>query len=172
MIYFSPLTTLCPFLKRMKTTRGNLFSASLALAPLLWTTWTLQKKVPQTEQKCVTRDASSVHCTTRSANLANSATSGPLASLGGIQPCQSTEGAGNPLQYSCLENPVDRGVWWAAVYGVAQSRTQLKQLSNSSPEKQCWDWDHPSGLLIPQMCKGHRPQKRLLQHMQPYLVFS
>ena len=33
---------------------------------------------------------------------------------------------GNPLQYSCLENPVDRGAWWAAVRGVTQSRTQLK----------------------------------------------
>ena len=33
------------------------------------------------------------------------------------------EGNGNPLQCSCLENPRDRGVWWAAVYGVAQSRT-------------------------------------------------
>ena len=36
------------------------------------------------------------------------------------------EGNGNPLQCSCLENPRDRGVWWAAVYGVAQSRTRLK----------------------------------------------
>ena len=42
------------------------------------------------------------------------------------------EGNGNPLQYSCLENPVDRGAWWAAVYGAAQSRTRLKQLSSSS----------------------------------------
>ena len=33
---------------------------------------------------------------------------------------------GNPLQYSCLENPRDRGAWWAAVCGVAQSRTRLK----------------------------------------------
>ena len=33
---------------------------------------------------------------------------------------------GNPLQYSCLENPMDGGAWWAAVYGVAQSQTQLK----------------------------------------------
>ena len=40
------------------------------------------------------------------------------------------EGNGNPLQSSCLENPRDRGAWWAAVYGVAQSRTQLKQLSS------------------------------------------
>ena len=42
------------------------------------------------------------------------------------------EGNGNPLQCSCLENPRDRGAWWAAIYGVAQSRTQLKQLSSSS----------------------------------------
>ena len=38
---------------------------------------------------------------------------------------------GNSLQYSCLENPKDGGARWASVYGVAQSRTQLKQLSNS-----------------------------------------
>ena len=41
-------------------------------------------------------------------------------------------GNGNPLQCSCLENPRDGGAWWAAVYGVAQSRTQLKRLSSSS----------------------------------------
>ena len=39
------------------------------------------------------------------------------------------EGNGNPLQYSCLENPVDRGAWWAAVHRVAQSWTRLKRLS-------------------------------------------
>ena len=42
------------------------------------------------------------------------------------------EGNGNPLQCSCLENPRDGEAWWAAVYGVTQSRTQLKQLSSSS----------------------------------------
>src|SRR5574340_74210 len=42
------------------------------------------------------------------------------------------EGNGNPLQCSCLENPRDGGAWWAAVCGVAQSRTRLKQLSSSS----------------------------------------
>jgi len=42
------------------------------------------------------------------------------------------EGNGNPLQYSCLENPRDRGAWWAAVYGVAQSQTRLKRLNSSS----------------------------------------
>ena len=41
------------------------------------------------------------------------------------------EGNGNPLQYSCLENPRDGRAWWAAVYGVAQSRTRLKRLSIS-----------------------------------------
>ena len=42
------------------------------------------------------------------------------------------EGNGNPLQCSCLENPRDRGAWWAADYGVAQSRTWLKRFSSSS----------------------------------------
>ena len=38
-------------------------------------------------------------------------------------------GHGSPLQYSCLENPMDRGAWWAIVHRVKKSRTQLKQLS-------------------------------------------
>ena len=42
------------------------------------------------------------------------------------------EGNGNPLQCSCLKNPRDGGAWWAAIYGVAQSRTLLKWLSSSS----------------------------------------
>ena len=42
------------------------------------------------------------------------------------------EGNGNLLQCSCLENPRDGGAWWTVVYGVAQSRTRLKQLSSSS----------------------------------------
>ena len=42
------------------------------------------------------------------------------------------EGNGHPLQCSCLENPRDRGAWWTAAYGVAQSRTRLKRLSSSS----------------------------------------
>ena len=48
------------------------------------------------------------------------------------------EGNGNPLQCSCLENPRDGGAWWAAVYGVTQSRTRLKRLgSSSSSETTC-----------------------------------
>ena len=42
------------------------------------------------------------------------------------------EGNGNPLQCSCLENPRDGGTWWAAIYGVTQSRTWLKQFSSSN----------------------------------------
>ena len=39
------------------------------------------------------------------------------------------EGNGNPLQYSCLENPMDRGAWWATIFRVSKSQTQLKQCS-------------------------------------------
>ena len=42
------------------------------------------------------------------------------------------EGNGNPLQCSCLETPRDGGAWWAAVFGVAQSRTGLKRLSSKN----------------------------------------
>ena len=42
------------------------------------------------------------------------------------------EGNGNPLQCSCLENSRDKGAWWAAIYGVAQSQMRLKRLSSSS----------------------------------------
>ena len=38
-------------------------------------------------------------------------------------------GHGNPLQYSCLENPIDRGAWWATVHRVPQSQTRLQRLS-------------------------------------------
>ena len=54
-------------------------------------------------------------------------------------------GNGNPLQCSCLENPRDRGAWWAAHYGVTQSRTRLNRLSSSSshrvsPHGNIWTW--------------------------------
>ena len=41
------------------------------------------------------------------------------------------EGNGNPFQYSCLENAMDRGAWWATVHGVAKSRTRLSDLTVS-----------------------------------------
>ena len=49
------------------------------------------------------------------------------------------EGNGNPLQCSCLENPRDRGSWWAAVYGITQSRTRLKWLSSNSSSSMMWN---------------------------------
>ena len=54
------------------------------------------------------------------------------------------EGNGNPFQCSCLENPRDGGAWWAAVYGVAQSWTQLKQLSSSSSSSSKWRQKGPN----------------------------
>ena len=45
------------------------------------------------------------------------------------------EGNGNPLQCSCLENPGDRGAWWASVYGVTHSQTRLKWFSRSSSSR-------------------------------------
>ena len=61
----------------------------------------------------------------------------PLASAGDIRDAGSIpelvrspgEGNGNLFQYSCLENPMDRGAWWATVHRVARSQTQLKQFS-------------------------------------------
>ena len=58
------------------------------------------------------------------------------------------EGNGNPLQCSCLENPRDGGAWWAAIYGVAQSRTRLKQLSSSSSRTD------RTGRLMAVGCRG------------------
>ena len=55
------------------------------------------------------------------------------------------EGNGNPLQCSCLENPRDGGAWWAAVYGVVQSRTRLKRLSSSS--RNMTEWENCTVLL-------------------------
>ena len=54
------------------------------------------------------------------------------------------EGNSNPLQCSCLENPRDGGAWWAAIYGVAQSRTRLKWLSSSPTSLFCRTFGSPS----------------------------
>ena len=49
------------------------------------------------------------------------------------------EGNDSPLQYYCLENPRDKGAWWAVVYGIAQSWTRLKRLSSSSSDRDIVD---------------------------------
>ena len=84
------------------------------------------------------------------------------------------EGNGNPLRFSCLENPRDGGAWWAAVYGVAQSRTRLKRGGGgqamiagprrSAPAKQslCLSWClRSSGRLspIPRRSWRRRPRR-------------
>ena len=63
------------------------------------------------------------------------------------------EGNGTPLQYSCLENPMDGGAWWAVVHGVAKSQTQLKWLSSSSSTyifKVVFNWK----IIALQCCVG------------------
>ena len=61
------------------------------------------------------------------------------------------EGNGTPLQYSCLENPMDGGAWWAAVHGVAQSRTRLKQLFMHW--RRIWQ---PTPVFLPGESQGQR----------------
>ena len=64
----------------------------------------------------------------------------PLANAGDVRDMGLISGSGrspggghgNSLQYSCLENSMDRGVWWSTVHGVSKSWAQLKQLSTSS----------------------------------------
>ena len=77
------------------------------------------------------------------------------------------EGNGCPLQCSCLENPRDGGAWWAAVYGIAQSRTRLKWLSSSSSstdEKQSLSkmtvtfFCRKKKLVLKFMCNYKRPE--------------
>ena len=48
-----------------------------------------------------------------------------VGSIPGLGRCPGG-GHGNPVQYSCLENPIDRGAWWATVHRIAQNQTQLK----------------------------------------------
>ena len=55
---------------------------------------------------------------------------GDLGSIPGLGRSPE-EGNGNPLQYSCLENPMDRGTWQATVHRIAKSLTQLKQLGTA-----------------------------------------
>ena len=59
------------------------------------------------------------------------ANAGDVRDMGWIPGLERSPGGGrvNPLQYSCLENPMDRGAWWATVHGVSKSQTQLSRLS-------------------------------------------
>ena len=71
------------------------------------------------------------------------------------------EGNGSPLQCSCLENPREGGGWWAAIYGVAQSRTRLKQLSSSNHKpKICNRYTHKKVKINPK----HNIYRQSLNH--------
>ena len=65
------------------------------------------------------------------------------------------EGNGNPLQYSCLENPMDGGAWWAAVHGVARSRTRLSDWAISLFTFMHWrrKWQ-PTPVFLPGKSQG------------------
>ena len=86
------------------------------------------------------------------------------------------EGNGNPLQCSCLENPRDGGAWWVDVYGVAQSRTRLKQFSSSRlqvPYRQtlCLSlWYHKQWSLNTEVILKTR--KRIEKIRDPFRDFS
>ena len=70
-----------------------------------------------------TRGASQVAQVTKN-QPANAGDAGDLGSIPALGRSPGV-GIGNPLQYSCLENPTDRGAWWATVHGVAESQTGL-----------------------------------------------
>ena len=62
----------------------------------------------------------------------------------------SGKGNGTPLQYSCLENPMDRGAWWAAVHGVARSRTQRSDFTFTHWKRK---WQ-PTPVFLPGESQG------------------
>ena len=84
------------------------------------------------------------------------------------------KGNGNPLQCSCLENPRDRGAWWAAIYGVAQSQTQLKWLSSSSSSQsygfssshvQIWELGYKESWVLKNWCFWTVVLEKTLQNL-------
>jgi len=80
------------------------------------------------------------------------------------------EGNGNPLQCSCLENPRDGGASWAAVYGVAQSRTRLKQLSSSSSMTRVpWTARRPNQTILKEINPEYSLEGLMLKLKLPAL---
>ena len=69
-----------------------------------------------------------------------------------VTPLESGEGNGNPLQYSCPENPMDRGAWQAAVHGVAKSQTRLSDEHSHIPGKALEEADMEN--LVPSSIMG------------------
>ena len=73
-----------------------------------------------------------------------------MRSVSGLPVINCGEGSGNPLQYSCLENPMDGGAWWAAVHGVARSRTRLSDFTFMHWRRK---WQ-PTSVLLPGESQG------------------
>ena len=93
----------------------------------------------------------------------------------GVGSLLPAEGNGSPLQHSGLENPRDGGAWWAAVYGVAESRTRLKRLSRSSSslfppqgtfptEESNWGLLHCRWILYQLSYQGSRHELQVRTH--------
>ena len=88
---------------------------------------------------------------------ASACNAGYLGSIPGSERSPG-EGNGNPLQHSCLENPMDGGAWWATVHGVAKSQTRLSNFSSlhftsSFMWRRQW---HPTPVLLPGKSHGRR----------------
>ena len=84
---------------------------------------------------------------------------GDAGSIPGLGRCPG-EGNGNPLQYSCLENPMDRGAWWATVHGAAEESDTTKLLNNDNNKCQMKGFRG-----VPSSCfcdSEHRSQKPTL----------
>ena len=81
------------------------------------------------------------------------------------------EGNGNPLQCSCLENPRDGGAWWAAVCGVAQSRTRLKRLSSSSSMSAAYEAKNKPRELTAVLSLGPEAPQHSAFSFPPFRVF-
>ena len=68
------------------------------------------------------------------------ANAGDVRDMGLIPELERSPGVGNsnPLQYSCLENLMDRGVWWPTVHGVAKSWNTVEHMNTNKPKKATW----------------------------------
>ena len=97
--------------------------------------------------RCFNRESKATHSSTLAWKIPWAEEPGRLQSMGSLRVGHDRathflfslscigEGNGNPLQCSCLENPRDEGAWWAAIFGVIQSWTQLKRLSSSTSSR-------------------------------------
>ena len=116
-MYYSCSFSLSPFLVIVKLFHRYMYLSRFKMAPH---SSTLAWKIPWTEEPGRLQSMGSLESdSTKRLHFHFS-----LSCIG--------EGNGSPLQCSCLENPRDGGAWWAAISGVAQSRTRLKPLSSSS----------------------------------------